>query len=224
MRKTPIAPGEYYHVYNRGNNKQAIFTDKRDWMRLLFSIVYLQSPISFNNMGRQISYFVKNGIFNVSAEEQADIEKHKGVELINFALMPNHFHITVRELKESGIAEYMQKVLCSHTKYFNAKYNKSGHLFQGPYKAVHIEDNRQLLHLSAYIHRNPNELGGWKNKLEIYPWSSLRDYIGENRWGILLKKDIITSQFKNVNEYIKFVRTSTAKKLKSRLDDNLFFD
>ena len=224
MRKKKMEKGEHYHIYNRGNNKQLIFIDERDWIRLLFSIVYLQSPISFNNIGRQVSCFVKNGIFNVSAEEQADIEKHKSVELINFVLMPNHFHLTVRELKEGGIAEYMQRASCGHTKYFNIRYNKSGHLFQGPYKAVHIGNNDQLLYLSTYIHRNPKELGEWKNKLEIYPWSSLRDYIGKNRWGALLQKNVIINQFKSVNEYKKFVSTSTAKKLKSELDSDLFLD
>lgn len=223
MRKTVIAPGEHYHIYNRGNNKQPIFIEERDWIRFLFLIVYFQSPVCFDNIYRYISYFVQNRAFNIKESEQKGIEKNRCVKLINFALMPNHFHLTLQELKEGGIAAYMQRVLCSYTKYFNAKYNKSGHLFQGPYKAVHIKDNDQILYLSTYIHRNPRELGKWKNKEEIYPWSSLSDYIGKNRWGGLLKKDIIISQFRGANEYKNFVRTSTAKAL-DELDENIFID
>ena len=80
------------------------------------------------------------------------------VELVSFAFIPNHFHLIVHEKKENGISQYMQRILNAYTKYFNAKYKKTGHLFQGPFKAVHTESNEQLLHLSAYIHRNPERL------------------------------------------------------------------
>src|SRR3989344_9566821 len=90
-------------------------------------------------------------------------------------MMPNHFHLIVRGLEIGGIARYMQRVLCAYTKYFNTKYEKTGHLSQGPYKAVHIEDDRQLLYLSSYIHKNPKELNGWKNREQFYPWSSYRN-------------------------------------------------
>ena len=127
--------------------------------------------------------------------------------------MPNHFHLTVKEVAEGGISQYMQRVLNAYTKYYNAKYNKFGHLFQGPYKIVHIEDNRQLLHLSAYIHRNPRELKKWRQKEDKYPWSSYQDYVFENRWGNLLSQNIISDQFESKHEYHNFVKTSTAKTL-----------
>jgi putative transposase len=82
---------------------------------------------------------------------------------------------------------------------------------QGPYKIVHIKDNEQLLHLSAYIHRNPREIKEWKNKEYKYPWSSYQDCIGENRWNDLFKHQIITEQFSNPNEYKDFIETSGTK-------------
>ena len=219
MRNITIAPGEHYHIFNRGNNKQVIFLDNRDWTRFLFLIIYLQSPIVFQNLGRQISYFVKNRAFNINAGEQKDIVKKRYVKLINFALMTNHFHLLVNELEEGGIAQYMQRVLCAYTKYFNKKYKKAGHLFQGPYKAVHIKSNKQLLYLSTYIHRNPRELSEWKNREHLYPWSSYQDYIKENRWGRLLEQDIILSQFSNKKEYDDFVKSSPAKEIEENLDE-----
>jgi putative transposase len=219
MRLISISVGEYYHVFNRGNNKQLIFLDTRDWARFLFLILYLQSPIVFQNLGRQISYFVKNRAFNINGDDKNEVLKKRYVKLVNFALMPNHFHLILHEFEEGGIAQYMQRVLCAYTKYFNTKYQKSGHLFQGPYKAVHIKNNKQLLYLSTYIHRNPRELSEWKNKEHLYPWSSYQDLIKENRWDQLLESNIIIGQFSNKKEYWDFVKSSPAKEIKENLDE-----
>lgn len=226
MRTVTIAPGEYYHVFNRGNNKQLIFLDTRDWARFLFLILYLQSPIVFPNVSRQISHFVQNRALNIDidSDDMENVAKERYVELINFTLMPNHFHLTVHELKNTGIANYMQRVLCAYTKYFNTKYERSGHLFQGPYKAVHIENNKQLLYLSTYIHKNPRELFEWKNKERLYPWSSHQDYVGKNRWDKLLVQNIILDQFPHKEEYGHFVKSSPAKEFKENLSNELLID
>ncbi|MBI4114925.1 MAG: transposase, partial [Candidatus Niyogibacteria bacterium] len=121
MRNTIIAPGEHYHIVNRGNNKQLIFLDDRDRSRFLFLILYFQSPTVLNNIPYYISHFIKHSVFNISKSTKDEIIENRYVELINFALMPNHFHLTVQELKENGIARYMQRVLNGYTKYFNTK-------------------------------------------------------------------------------------------------------
>ncbi len=221
MRRDNLAPGEYYHVFNRGNNKQDIFIDRRDWARLLFLVIYFQSPLNFYNMGRQISYFVKHRMFNIPDDVEADIIKNRAVELVGFTLMPNHFHLILRELKEGGISKYMQRILNAYTKYFNTRHEKVGHLFQGPYKMVRISNNEQLLYLSTYIHHNPRELKDWRDKEDSYPWSSYQDYITENRWNKLLENSIVMEQFKNKNGYRQFVKTSPAKNL---LDEELMID
>lgn len=211
MRIIPVVSGEYYHILGRGNNKQNIFRDKRDYIRFLFLILYFQSPIIFENIGRMVKHYVGHSVFNISNDVINDIVKNRYVELIGFALMSNHFHLIVYGVKDNGIPMYMQRVLNSYTKYFNTKYKQSGHLFQGPYKAVHIEDDNQISYLSAYQHRNPNELKGWRNKEIEYPWSSYQDYVKENRWGELLKNGIIMSKFENGKDYKDFVQNSGAK-------------
>ena len=211
MRNIKIAPGEYYHIFNRGMAKQKIFLDKRDWIRFLFLILHFQSPITFQNIHRPTKNFVQHSVFNIDKEEKLEIIQKRYVELTAFCLMPNHFHLIIKEVEESGVARYMQRVLNSYTKYINTKYKKSGHLFQGPYKAVHVNGNIQLLHLSAYIHKNPRELRGWKNKEINYEWSSYQDFVLKNRWDTLIVPQIITEQFKNENDYKKFIETSTAK-------------
>lgn len=224
MRKTSIVQGEYYHIFNRGNNKQLIFFDKKDKVRFLFLIIYFQAHIFFENIGRQVSYFIKNEVFNMDVDLEKKLLNKRNVELINFALMPNHFHLILCEFKEGGISQYMQRVLCAYTKYFNAKYKKSGHVFQGPYKAVNIKNNNQLLYLSTYIHRNPREIPEWKNKEYLYPWSSYQDYLKDNRWGELLKRAIVLEQFSSKKEYNVFTKSSPAKELIENLDGDISID
>lgn len=221
MRNVVITLGEYYHIYNRGNHKQPLFLEEKDWARFLFLIIYLQSPKTFFNISHYTANFVKHSVFNISKKTKNEIIMTRYVELVSFTLMPNHFHLILKETKEEGISKYMQRILNAYTKYFNTKYEKSGHLFQGPYQAVHIKSNEQLLYLSSYVHRNQRELATWKEKEHRFPWSSYRDYIGKNRWGGLLKNEIVSDQFSNKKEYRHFVETSGAKEF---LDEELLID
>lgn len=216
MRNIKIAPGEYYHIFNRGMNKQNIFLSKYDYIRFLLTLMFLQSSVVITNIKRMIDYYVQHSVLHIEETERQKIIRNRYIEIVSFCLMPNHFHIIVKEVDEGGISRYMQRVLNSYTKYFNKKYDKSGHLFQGPYKAVHIKDDRQLLYLSTYIHKNPTELSVWKNKEIDYPWSSFQDY-RNNRWIGLIETGIISEQFKNSEDYVNFVRTSTAKEIKQEL-------
>lgn len=211
MRNIQISVDEYYHVYNRGSHKRAVFHDTRDYARFLFLILYFQSPVGFDQVSRYVHRFVQHRVFDIDKTDTAKIVGERYVELVSFCLMPNHFHLILREVRGDGIARYMQRVLNGYTKYYNTKYEVSGHLFQGPYKAVHIENNNQLLHLSAYIHRNPRELPRWKGGERKYGWSSYQDYVNKNRWGELLCINLILEQFKVAGEYKTFVQTSTAK-------------
>ncbi|MBU1159827.1 transposase [Patescibacteria group bacterium] len=219
IRKEKIAPGEYYHIFNRGNNKQNIFREEKDWARLLFLILHLQSPVVIYNISNIVSNFIRHRVFNNSKKTLKNILDNRTVELISFAQMPNHFHLIVKEIHEGGISQYLQRIQDAYTKYFNIKYGSSGHLFQGPFKAVRIKNNEQLLHLSAYIHRNPREIKQWYKKEHLYIWSSYQDYISDNRWDDLLKNDIILGQFKTPNQYNDFVKTSGTKLL---LDEKHF--
>lgn len=216
-RLQEFAEGEYYHLLGRGAGKQNIFADTRDYARFLFYILYFQSPLPLYNIGRHVTSFIKEGQFGVEPKMKTRIVQERYTELVCFALMPNHFHLLVKEKTEGGISRMMQRVLDGYTKYFNIRYKRSGHLFQGPFHAVHVGNNTQLLHLSAYLHRNPRELSRWKQQEEYYQWSSYQDYTRNNRWSNLLVSEVVLGQFKNNREYLHFVKTSTAKKLREEL-------
>lgn len=211
MPRVKPAVGERYHIYNRGFEKRKIFFDEADYARMLFYILFLQSPVPLYNVPRIIAGFRKNNTFPVSPAVAGRIIEKRTVELECFSLIPNHLHLAVYELQDGGVSLYMQRIEIAYTKYFNTRYGRSGYLFQGPYQAVHISTNEQFLHLSAYIHRNARELPRWKSKEHFYPWSSYQDYISENRWGSFLILKTIAEQFSSPGEYKNFTDNSNTK-------------
>lgn len=212
MKKTKIlAPEEYYHVYCRGNNKEPIFFIEKDYYRLLTNLLLFQSPIPINHLGRIVDAFYQEGFDSIDKNLISEIIEGRTVELISFILMPNHFHLLLRQLSDNGVTDYMKRLLNSYTKYINIRHNRTGHIFQGRFGRVLVEDNNQLLYLSTYIHRNCRALPQWKNKEEKYPWSSYQDFVSKNRWNNLLVPNIIIDQFSSVSEFTKFTKTSAAK-------------
>jgi len=205
MRSINIAPDEVYHIYNRGIQKQTLFYTERDYIRMLFLILMFQSPKRFRNIRRRVDYFEDGNDFKINADK---VIKNRFVELINFCIMPNHFHLTVNNLVKDGVPKYLHRIQNAYGRYFNTKRDKTGHVFQGTYKAKHISSDRQLQHLSAYIHKNPKELGA---TYASYYWSSYQDYVDENRWGELLTTSIILEGFDGKVDYRDFVDNSLAK-------------
>lgn len=214
------APGEYQHIFDRGIQKQPVFEIDADYLRFLFLILTFQGDMTIKNISREIKQSVQSRTLHIDLDLKKDILKNRMVELVAFCLVPNHFHLLVRELVEGGISKYMQRVLTAYVKYFNLRHDKSGYLFQGKYKSVHIEDDRQLMHTSAYIHKHPCEIRGWPGKESEYPWSSYQDCIEENRFDELLVTDIITERYiekKSIFSYKEFVSTSPAKEITKEL-------
>lgn len=214
-RLISIAPGEYYHIYNRGVGKKNIFHTDGDRARFIFLLLILQAPVVLKNMSRLIKEF--STTFNINSvldkNEIQNIKQERYLELNAFSLMPNHFHLLVKEHKPGGISKYLQRVLTAYTMYYNIRNETTGHLFQGPYKIVHIKDDSQLMHCSAYIHRNPLEIGCLLSNLHNYKWSSYCDYIGKDRWDGLLERSILLERFTCEGEdtYENFIKTSPAK-------------
>jgi len=210
MRNITITKNTPYHIYNRGNLKQTIFHDPSDYARFLFLILYFQSPQIIPHVSRAVGHFLKHKTFKISEDIIEEIVDTRTVELLNFCIMPNHFHLTIKNLDEHGISKYMHRVSSAYAKYYTSKYETSGHVFQGTYKAKEILTTEQLVYTSAYIHRNPCELSKWQDHPEHYLWSSLSDY-STNRWNKLLKPEMILSAFDHYEDYMHYCSTSGAK-------------
>lgn len=117
--------------------------------------------------------------------------------------MPNHFHLLLKQVADNGISEFIGKISNGYTKYFNTKHNRVGPLLQGAFKAVPIETDEQLLHLSRYIHLNPfvTELS---KDLNTYKYSSYREYMDLDSKD-LCSKELVLNFFKTAKEYKKFI-------------------
>ena len=191
-----FAPGNYYHIFNRGNGKNDIFLDSQDYgifMRRLIENFFPENEIPKEQSSLDLKYKRKSlpaGAFS----------------LICYCSMPNHFHLLIRQNSDVKVSKLIQKLCTGYAKYFQKKYAHTGHLFQGAFKAIHIENESYLMWLSAYIHQNPL-VAGLVTNLEDWPYSSYLDYIGK-RDGRLCSKDIILDKFKNPTDYKKFVEDS----------------
>ncbi|MBU3925653.1 transposase [Patescibacteria group bacterium] len=190
-----LVTGEIYHILNRGTENRVVFQNKRDYERFLITILECNS-IDINTKNR---YRIDLSNGNKKPPEDPL------VEILCICLMPNHFHMAVKQLVHGGIAKLMQRVGNSYTKYFNIKNNRKGSLFMSRYKAVHVKTDSQMRHLITYIHANPLDLimPKWrlgkikdfkkaKDFLENYIWSSYPFYIEGN--GLNLISQIINSK------------------------------
>ncbi len=197
-RKIEFAIGEHYHIRNRGVEKRTIFTKDKDFLRFLESIIYFNTE--------KPSWIVKDvresGINAIPKPEE------RLVDVIAYCLNSNHFHLILKENKKNGIATFMKKISTGYAMYFNKKYNHSGVLFQGRFKAVHIGSNEQLLHASAYVNCNC-EIHNFA-KSENYQWTSFLEYI-KNIDESLCQKEVVLDQFKNKEEYRKYALNQIAR-------------
>ena len=136
-------------------------------------------------------------------EENAD--KHE-IEIICYCLMPNHFHLLLRQKENGKIPIFMKCLQLGYAKYFNTKYQRVGPLFQGRFKAKWIENDEYLLQVSSYIHRNPLSLNKKyeqrKDALLYYPYSSYKEYISTNK--NITNPDFILSYFSKTNPKLTY--------------------
>lgn len=192
LRKTILATGEIYHVFNRSAHKIPIFRSKKDYTLFLEAAEYYLQPFPptrfsiYRKMKNQYKLDFSNNL----------------VSVLNYCLMPNHFHFTLRQKSESGIKDFIRRLTGSFAHYFNKKYDTLGPVFTGNFKATRVESEEQLIHLSRYIHLNP-VTGHLVEKPEDYPYSSYRIYLKKEKSKIV-DPSIILGMMKPAN-YEKFV-------------------
>ena len=199
MRKTEFSEGEFYHVYNRGNNKRPIFNAHFDLDRFLLCIQHFNGEAPIGSI-YQNSF--KNRLPLGGSTSKSGI-----VEVVAYCLNPNHFHLILKQLAPNGIQKFMHKLGTGYTMYFNDKYKSSGALFQGRYKAIHVDSNEYLLHLSAYVNLNSEAHQNGKRDIKsMLSRSSWSEYVSKQNH--LCNKDIVLAQFKGIRDYERFAKDS----------------
>jgi putative transposase len=216
VRFVPLANEQYYHIFNRGVAKQPVFLDKKAYNRFLLTLSYYR----YSRLPLKLSRLLQ-----LSVKDRTDLFTHLPkrngalVEILCCVLMPNHFHLLVKQKRDNGISTFLRRSINSYTRYFNTKNKRNGPLFQGAFKAVRIESEEQLLHVSRYIHLNPLVSYVVKEANFIkYPWSSFQCYIGNNDDKFsFIDTSAIHSYFTSATRYKKFIydHDDYAKKLES---------
>lgn len=202
-REIPLVTNEIYHVINRGAGSQSIFLNQKDCLRGLETIFYYQNK----NPSPRYSFFLR-----LPSQQRKEIlnrlqaKKDFLVEIIAFCLMPNHLHLLLKQIQDGGISIFMSNFANSYTRYFNTRQKRIGPLFQGKFKAVRVETDEQLIHLSRYIHLNPYSSYLVKTIEEIkkYPYSSFSEYVDLKKPG-RCAKEIVLENFKDFSSYKQFV-------------------
>lgn len=201
-RYYPLVTDYYYHVFNRGVNKQPIFSGIRDYKRFLTLLKFynfVDHPIRFskflllsNDQRKEIWQRLENSATYT--------------DLIAYCLMPNHYHILFKQNIDGGIQKILADLQNSYAKYVNLKNNRSGPLFQGRFKAVKIDSEEQLLHVSRYIHLNPYSSAVVANydSLLNYEWASIKEYVSNQQYDYC-RKDIILNSFPSKTKYRDFI-------------------
>ena len=205
--RTPTEFGEIYHLINRGVDKRRIFLKTQDYLRFVLAL-YFFNDHEGSDIWNKLKYEKEEIAAVLGRPDRPSPQNEDGrrrmVDLLAFALMPNHYHLIVREITEGGISAFMQK-LGGYTWYFNKQYDRVGALFQGRYKSVAVKDENQLQNVFTYVHTNPVELvePKWKDFkvgnastairfLENYKWTSYNDYIGRPKFPTVTQRDFFT--------------------------------
>ncbi|TSC78352.1 MAG: hypothetical protein G01um101433_293 [Parcubacteria group bacterium Gr01-1014_33] len=172
--------------------------DTHDYFRFIHDLY------EFNDESAAINLYYKQPFLSSYEARSHKIERRREpiVDLLAYTLMPNHYHLLLAQRREGGITEFMHKLGGGYAMYFNQKYQRTGTLFQGPFKAVLVQRQAHLLHLPFYIHANPLDLKfpEWRQQnitnpkaafafLEQYRWSSFPDYIGKKNFPSLLTRE-----------------------------------
>lgn len=214
--------GGYYHIYNRGVAKQDVFIIDKDYKTFLSYLqLYLNPPLptlqGLSSQAQEIHTAPSKKLKNYAGE----------ITLLAYCLMPNHFHLLLRQNTDHGMDHFMRSLITKYVRYFNSRYKRVGHLFQDRYKGVRVMSEEQFTYVSKYIHRNPLGLPACKDspcRLINYTYSSYGNYLQNFEQSWVSTKDILSYFSKNNprSSYRSFVEESNPDDIK--VIENLALD
>lgn len=154
----------------------------------------------------RLSYFLNLELKDKEKVLQEIKDKNrKIINILCYSLMPNHYHMLLKQEEDSGIENFICRAVNGYVKYLNIRNKRVGPLFQGAFKAVRVETDEQLIYLSRYIHLNP--VAGYLvnfEKILNYKWTSLGQYLTEVE--SFVDKDFIINYFGNKDKYFMFIK------------------
>ena len=195
---------ELYHICYRAVGDAVIFKDADDYFRAIFALYEFNNSQPVNIWLRRLQRKAEKLLLGPTPQSSLVDRRDKFVEILAFCFMPNHIHLVVRQLKDGGVSQFMQKVGTGYATFFNKKYSRKGHLFSR-FKAFYVSSDNQLKNVITYVHCNPISLiePGWKEAgikrsqqvlaflKEEYRWSSFFDYLGRKNFPSVTNRDFV---------------------------------
>ena len=211
IKRPLLANGEIYHIVIRAIEGLKLFREQKDYLRMIHDLFEFNDENSTSWEYRKYSE-------NISRNIKEKIKRKLLVEILAFCLMPNHVHLLVRQIRGGGISKFMRKIGAGYGIYYNNKYKRKGHIFDGRYRIVHIKNDKQLITVFVYIHTNPVAIifPNWKERgikdfkkaadyLENYRWSSYLDYLGKKNLPSLTNREFLIKEMGGVGACQEFV-------------------
>lgn len=203
-RDIKLVNEEIYHIFNKTTDKKKIFNDESLMFFFLDLLKYYRSSKSIL---RYSTYKKLPVEFRAYYDKQISVKKYFLVDIYCFSIMPNHFHLLIRQKKDRGISNFMSNIINSFTRYYNIKFDHGGSLFYKPFRAVHVSTEEQFIHVSRYIHLNRYSSGLVNDINDIFalPSSSLPRY-NNNEEDKFIEKVFMMKLFgNNPLRYKKFI-------------------
>lgn len=214
MRKEPYAVGSIVHVIKRGARGLEIVHDSGDRWRFLLMLRHLNDRYQSRNWFRDI---LSEDLVKTMQRPSFWPEQEQITKILGFTLLDNHFHLILEETEDGGVTEFMRRLCTSMTKGFNERYKEKGSLFQGAFRSVTVNSDRQLQRLAVYVMvKNTLEMypeGGLEGALKDldtawewaiqYPYSSLGDYTSE-RSHMIVNRGVLGELFPEPDIFEQF--------------------
>lgn len=223
MKKPQLITEHTYHIYNRGVEKRNIFMDQKDYLRFIHDMYEFNDEAAVRpsnvRLARRRPRDADSSCLEIVSLNMMRRKRKPIVEVLAFCLMPNHFHLLLRQMKDGGITQFMHKLGVGYAMFFNLKYKRVGSLFQGRFKAKILEREPHFLYLPYYIHLNPLDLvmPSWREKkvknmesamrfLDTYRWSSHLDYAGKKNFPSVIASGFLREFLGDPREYRRSVK------------------
>jgi len=221
IKRPPLINREIYHIVIRAIEGLKLFRNEKDYFRMIHDLFEFndENPVSANYRMRERRRSNVTRSVLVTLDNERKKKRKLLVEILAFCLMSNHVHLLVKQFREGGISKFMRKVGAGYGIYYNNKYKRSGHIFQGRYRIVHIKNEEQLKTVFVYVHTNPVSIivPNWRkgiieNIKEVigflekkYRWSSYPDYLQKKNFPSLTSREFLTKVMGEVEGCQRFV-------------------
>jgi putative transposase len=144
-----------------------------------------------------------------------DVQTDIPVTIFAYCLMPNHYHFVIRQDGDVSLSEFIGRLFKRYTQAYNRQQRRTGPLFAGRFRSIHVDADEYLIHLARYVHLNPVEAGLCRYPQE-WPYSNYLEWI-EQRNGTLIDRAWVRQYFPTPESYIKFVESELPTQMEERL-------